>query len=253
MNIKDKKRENILIVEQVFLILVSDTMAKDKKNKDSDMDKLRMILDSPSDPKLQKILEKHENLRALRKRISSESEEPTKDVTSKEFLKEYGYDHLEPKVVVHEKGEIKPTKIEVEEVQSPIYDSKTEFEEVEEKEEKYDDDFQNLFENEDLIEVEKVDTLNQEFLEVKPRDAEESIKDDDRKLFVQVNNKKAPVDDEVIPEWEPVTDKKTDIEEFNEIKDDGKIDDDKKEEQIISEFTEVKVEKEDMTVYACRR
>lgn len=212
----------------LILLLVSDIMTQDKKPKKNDIEKLRMILDSPSDPKVRKIVAKHEkNLESIRERLSGEPSKTKMKYTTSDLLKKS--DSLEPRVVIHEKEEeVVPSEIE-----SHIPEQQ--------KEESKDDDadLQDLFDAEDLYEVEKVDVSEPEFLEVKPKEMgkvfEKIPVETEEPLPTLIQEEKEPTKEvhekeEELPEWEPVEETKPkEIEETVE----------EKEEQTPKEFLEV--------------
>ena len=75
-------------MSSLILLLVSDIMAKDKKHKDADIEKLRMVLDNPSDPKVREIVAKHEkNLESIRERLSDDPSKTKIKYASSDFLK----------------------------------------------------------------------------------------------------------------------------------------------------------------------
>ena len=202
-------------------------MTQDKKPKKNDIEKLRMILDSPSDPKVRKIVAKHEkNLKSIRERLSGESSKTKMKYTTSDLLKKS--DSLEPRVVIHEE-EVVPSEIE-----SHIPEQQ--------KEESKDDDadLQDLFDAEDLYEVEKVDVPEPEFLEVKPKEMEKIFEktpaETEEPLPTLLQEEKEPTKEvhekeEELPEWEPVEETKPkEIEEPVE----------EKEGQTPKEFLEVK-------------
>jgi len=203
-------------------------MTQDKKPKKNDIEKLRMILDSPSDPKVRKIVAKHEkNLESIRERLSGKPSKTKMKYTTSDLLKKS--DSLEPRVVIHEKEEeVVPSEIE-----SHIPEQQ--------KEESKDDDadLQDLFDAEDLYEVEKVDVPEPEFLEVKPKEMEKVFEktpvETEEPLPTPIQEEKEPTKEvhekeEELPEWEPVEETKPkEIEETVE----------EKEEQTPKEFLEV--------------
>ena len=212
----------------LILLLVSDIMTQDKKPKKNDIEKLRMILDSPSDPKVRKIVAKYEkNLESIRERLSGKPSKTKMKHTTSDLLKKS--DSLEPRVVIHEKEEeVVPSEIE-----SHIPEQQ--------KEESKDDDadLQDLFDAEDLYEVEKVDVPEPEFLEVKPKEMEKVFEktpvETEEPLPTPIQDEKEPTKEvhekeEELPEWEPVEETKPkEIEETVE----------EKEEQTPKEFLEV--------------
>jgi hypothetical protein len=175
-------------------------MTKCKKSKDSDIAKLRMILDNPSDQKVKKIVDEHEkNLESIRKRLSGDSSEDMMVNNTSDFLKKS--DSLEPKVVIHKKEEdVIPSKIESTE------------KEVQKEEKKDEADTKDLFDDEELFEIEKIEVSKPEFLEVQPKISEKTMsKEED--FSTPMQDGKEPIkemhgDDEELPEWEPVEESK---------------------------------------------
>jgi hypothetical protein len=184
-------------------------MTKCKKSKDSDIVKLRMILDNPSDQKVMKIVDEHEkNLESIRKRLSGDSSEDRMINNTSDFLKKS--DSLEPKVIIHKKEEdVVPSKIEPTE------------KEVQKEEKKDEADKQDLFDDEELFEIEKIEVSKPEFLEVQPKVSEKTMsKEED--FSTPMQDEKEPIiemhgDEEELPEWEPVEESKP------EEKDKGKV------------------------------
>lgn len=195
-------------------------MAKDKKSKDIDIVKLRMILDNPSDPKIKKITAKSEkDLESIRERLSGESSKAKMRDTAPDFLKKS--DNLEPRILIHEKEE--------EIIPSEIEPTKTELQKEESKDEAV---IQDLFDDEELYEVEKVEAPTPEFSEVKLKEMEKTPGKTEETLSIQIKKEKEPikemhVNEEKLPEWESVEETKRD--ETAE----------EKEEQTIREFSEV--------------
>ncbi len=199
-------------------------MTKDKRSKDIDIEKLRMIIDNPSNPKIREIVAKHEkNLGSVRERLSGESSKTKIRHTTSDFLKKF--DSLEPRVIIHEKEE--------EVVPSEIEPTKTELQKEESKDEV---DIQDLFDDEELYEVEKVDVSESEFLEVRPKEIEKMFEKTpektEEKLPTPIQEEKEPikemhVNEEKLPEWESV-------EETKPEEAPGE-----KEKQTMKEFTEV--------------
>jgi len=203
-------------------------MTQDKKPKKNDIEKLRMILDSPSDPKVRKIVAKHEkNLESIRERLFGEPSKTKIKYTTSDLLKKS--DSLEPRVVIHEKEEeVVPSEIELRIPEQQKEESKDD-----------DADLQDLFDAEDLYEVEKVDVPEPEFLEVKPKEMEKVFEktpvETEEPLPIPMQEEKEPTKEvhdkeEELPEWEPVEETKPkEIEETVE----------EKEEQTPKEFLEV--------------
>ncbi len=223
----------------LILLLVLDIMSQDKKAKKNDIEKLRMILDNPSDPKVRKIVDKHErNLESIRERLSDEPSKTEIKHTTSDFLKKS--DSLEPRVVIHQKEEIKSIPSEIVPPEPKSY--KTEQQQREEYTDE--DDFQGLFDDEDLYEVEKVDVSEPEFLQVKPKEMEKifekTTKETEGALPIPILKEKEPMakvheKDEKLPEWEPVEETKPG--EIEKIMEEKPVD--AKEESTIKEFTEV--------------
>ena len=263
-------------MSSLILLLVYDIMSQDKKVKKNDIEKLRMILDSPSDPKVRKIVDKHEkNLESIRERLSNEPSKTEKKYSSSDFLKKSN--SLEPRVVIHQKGETKNIKSEIVSPEPKLY--KAEKQQKEEEKlpdwepvgegrpgESYtdEDDLQSLFDDEDLLEVEKVDVSEPEFLQVKPKEMEKIFEKTpkEKEQMIKENEK-----EERLPDWEPVGDGRPDetitkkaVDEDESVEEMDKkdemlpewepVDEEKskeigetvkeKEESTIKEFTEVK-------------
>ncbi len=199
-------------------------MTKDKRSKDIDIEKLRMILDNPSNPKIREIVAKHEkNLESIRERLSGKSSKTKMRHTTSDFLKKS--DSLEPRVIIHEKEE--------EVVPSEIEPTETELQKEESKDEV---DIQDLFDDEELYEVEKVDVSESEFLEVRPKEIEKMFEKTPEKteerLPTPIQEEKEPikemhVNEEKLPEWESVEETKPEVAPGE------------KEKQAMKEFTEV--------------
>ena len=201
-------------MRSLILLLVSDIMNQDKKVKKNDIEKLRMILDNPSDPKVRKIVDKHErNLESIRGRLSDETSKTEIKYTASDFLKKS--DSLEPRVVIHQKEEKKSIPSEIVSPEPKSYKA-----EQQQKEEYTDeDDSQSFFDDEDLYEVEKVDVSEPEFLQVKPKEMEKifekTTKRTEGKLPIQIPKEKEPMvkvheKEEKLPEWEPVEEERPD-------------------------------------------
>ncbi len=176
------------------------SMSKEKKSKVDDINKLRKILDNPSDPNTKKLITDDENtLDSLRKRLVGETSK--KQVTSDGFLRKF--DSLEPKVTIHPKTHISPRAMPIQpKIETKIEPTTAlpEFTLVSTPTPAPSPLHEFLFAAEELYEVEKVEILIPEFLEVqaketdmKPQQTATTMKQDE------------PLDDEQnIPEWQPV-------------------------------------------------
>ena len=228
-------------------------MAKNKKSKNSDIEKLRMILDSPSDPKIKKILDKHEkNLNSILNRLSEESLQTKPDIKTKELFKKSDDNNLEPSVSIHENDDKTAIPSEISPEINELEEDIEEFQEVEDEDVKFEDNFEDLSEDEELFEVEKIKDTDNEFLEIKPKEKEEIDKKNSEIFFDQVQTEEGSKDEELVPEWEPVKDKQdNNLKEFTEFKqeeneDKTDITDDKnKEDHKYKEFTEYIPDKKD--------
>jgi hypothetical protein len=155
------------VINYIYL-LVSDIMTQDKKSKKNDIDKLRMILDSPSDPKVKKLVDKHEkHLESIRNRLSEEPFETQKSYSTSDFIKKS--DSLEPHVVIHRKEE----ETHFTPIESESYHKEHDGE--------YDEDLKDLIDVEGFFEVEKVVFVEPEFLEVTPKEKEKTMDDDEKR------------------------------------------------------------------------
>jgi len=169
-------------------------MQKNEKSKKERLEKLRIILDNPSNGKLHPEDEKH--LEALRRRLIGSSKESTVYIYKnyKEDNKEK-IDPLKPRVKIYQKEEKK-------EFIAP----EIKHTEPEEKQET------GSYKDEELYEVEKVEIKGPEFLEVKPKEVTEK-----KEISSTLETEESPkildseattVEDKKLPEWEPVDTKK---------------------------------------------
>jgi Holliday junction resolvasome RuvABC DNA-binding subunit len=158
-------------------------MSKNKKFKKTGIEKLRILLDDPSTDKLHSKDEKY--LIILREQLKANSKE---NVIIKKYTERVGEteadDSLQPRVIIHPRKE----KI-IPEISKIEFIEKTEevtpiFEEVNTEEK----------DKEDLIEIDKVEVKEPEFLEVKPK---ETIK---KQNEVEIEK---PLEEE-LPVWQPV-------------------------------------------------
>jgi len=172
-------------------------MQENVKSKKERLEKLRIILDNPSNGKLHPEDEKH--LEALRRRLIGSPKESTAYIykSYKEDGKEK-IDPLKPRVKIYQKEEKK-------EFIAP----EIKHTEPEEKQEP------RVYKDEELYEVEKVEIKGPEFLEVKPKEVTEK-----KEISSTVETEESPkipdsetttAEDEKLPEWEPVDTKKSKV------------------------------------------
>lgn len=169
--------------------MVGHIMQKGKKSKKETIEKLRMILDNPStkDP----FIADETCLSTLQKRLAGHSKESS--VYAHEGFTEKS-DPLKANVAIHRREESSFATPE------PKH--------MEPDKPKVEDQKENLFEDEELYEVEKVEADIPEFVEVKPKDAvktEETPVDREGKEIHEI--------DDELPEWEPVESEEAEIEE----------------------------------------
>lgn len=158
-------------------------MAQDKKSKVDDINKLRKILDNPTDPNTKKLISEDEKaLDSIRRRLAAE---PSK--TPRSDLLPHKHDSLEPRITIHTKApsipqphtvlpefQLVPHSLPAQPVSTPA----------------------SLFANEDLYEVEKVDVLLPEFLEATPKKPQETE--------TTIRHYEPQVLDQRLPEWQLV-------------------------------------------------
>jgi len=197
-------------------------MQKDTKSKKNNLDKLRIVLDRPSDKHLHPEDEKH--LKALSKRLKKESREDLiyiKRTPVKDQMK--GTDILKPTVMIHRKDEKKTF----------------EFKEAEPE--------KKTVLHEDVYEIEKVEVEGPEFVEVKPKDIqkEEKTVEKTKEEFEIIEETKEETPSE-LPEWKPVDIEETKmekpIEEKAKIKEEAPKTVEKKEEILFETEEEFKIE-----------
>ena len=179
-------------------------MQENVKSKKERLEKLRIILDNPSNGKLHPEDEKH--LEALRRRlIGSPKESAVYIYKSYKEDNEEKIDPLKPRVKIYQKEEKK-------EFIAPEI-KHTEPKEKQETE---------VNKGEELYEVEKVEIKGPEFLEVKPKEGTEK-----KERSSTVKTEESPkirdsetttAEDEKLPEWEPVKTKNHEFTEVEEIK-----------------------------------
>jgi hypothetical protein len=193
-------------------------MQKNEKSKKERLEKLRMILDTPSDRNLHPEDEKH--LESLRRRLVGPSKKSTDYIyrSTKEYDGER-IDPLKPQVKIYHKEEKK--KVIAPEIKRL------------EPEKKQEERKESLYEDKELYEVERVEVESPEFLEVKPKEItkkrekistvemEENPKVPDSKITDTVEEKK-DIEDEKLLEWEPVETKNLEFIEVKEIKEEIK-------------------------------
>jgi hypothetical protein len=168
---------------------VDGIMQDNEKSKKEIIEKLRMILDNPY---LEDDSIKNKELKQLQKKLVKPSSfrfisPKKKDVDSSE-----DENSLEPSVVIHRKKEV-PTFIEEKENKEAVV-----FDEVEE----------DLFADEELYEIEKIDEKLEEFSEIK--DEVEKIEEFSEVVIDEKIQKDESIDD--LPEWETVESKDQDFE-----------------------------------------
>ena len=219
--------------------MVSDIMSQDKKSKKDNIEKLREILDKPYDPKIKKSISKDDkHLDSIRRRLLGESPRTEAPYTPSDFSFK-GTSSLEPRVTIHKKEE---------EITRPLMEQLEPAEQKEEikedftlPEEKTEED---LFDDVDLYEIEKVEVSETEFLEVKPKEIpkkrEEILKETEEILPIPKHEEKETTKetkeiDENLPEWEPVEETKP---EETEDKKEGKT------AEELHEFEKIDEEKE---------
>ncbi|UCD12864.1 MAG: hypothetical protein JSW60_04670, partial [Thermoplasmatales archaeon] len=204
-------------------------MPKDKESKEDIIKKLRQILDNPRSTKIKApAFEVDKNLESIRKRLSGELSKTDKKYTPSDFLSRK-YDNLEPRVTIHRKEEkITPSEIQKIEPKEQIEGVKDEFTE------------EDLFDDEDLYEIEKVDVTAPEFLEVISKETTKK-QAPKTEVFLPIPVEKVKdtkVADEELPEWEAVGEEKP-IEDKKE----GKISEESPEFQKIEEKAELPADK----------
>jgi len=186
-------------------------MQENVKSKKERLEKLRIILDNPSNGKLHPEDEKH--LEALRRRLVGSSKEST--VYIHRSIKEDSEERIDP---------LKPqVKIYHKEEKKEFIDLEKKRIEPEEKPEKQEE---RVYDDEDLYEVEKVKIEGPEFLEVKPKEVTEKK---ERSSTVEteespkiLDSETTTAEDKKLPEWEPVETKNHEFTEVEEIKEEIK-------------------------------
>jgi len=174
-------------------------MSREKKSKVDDLMKLRRILDNSSDPTLHSLLTKDDKaLESIRRRLSGSS--ITFHPGSNSPL--LGFTSMEPRVFIHEKiHSPPPSSMPLRpSIESPV--PLPEFELVSfSVSSKQATPLAISFESEELFEIEKVERYAPEFIEVTPTKPPQPLQE--RELTLQYD--KAPVPEESLPEWQPVT------------------------------------------------
>ena len=224
-------------------------MSKNKKDKKNGAEKLRKVLDNYSFKELSPQDEKY--LKTLKQRLDEQSKEKIffkkADTSETEESSEEGL--LKPTVLIHERVQKKSVKL-------------PEFKEVEEslKEEKKDLD---LKEEDDLIDIEKVETSIPEFVEVKQK----VTKKEEKTEREVVEEEFVPIDEEeiekILEEEKPLEEKKETVEfiqvepekkqEKEDVKewepvDSGEYISEEKEDEIEDEIPEFVEEDEDSKI-----
>jgi len=175
-------------------------MQENEKSKKKTIEKLRMILDNPYSEDLH--IENEKNLDTLRERLAK-SNNGNFSYIHETFVSED--DSLKANVTVHkkEKGNL----------------AVPEFKQVEPEVEKQKED---PFKDEELYEVEKVETYLPEFVEVKPEESAKEEKTPAEEKPESMESEKADVIkspksiNEELPEWEPVNAGETKVAEIKE-------------------------------------
>ena len=159
------------------------------KSKKEIIDKLRMILDNPymDDDSI-----KNKELKQLQKKLIKPSSLNIISPKKKDIDSSQDENTLEPSVIIHRKKEI-PTFIEEKEDKQEVV-----FDEVEE----------DLFADEELYEIEKIDENLEEFTEIK--DEVEKIEEFPEVVSDEKIQEDESIDD--LPEWETVESKDQDFE-----------------------------------------
>ena len=206
-------------------------MPKDKKSKINDIKKLRQILDNHYDPKTSAFKD-NKNLESLRQRLSGESSKTDMKYASTDVLSNK-YGSLEPRVTIYQKEEkTVPPEIKKLEPDERIEDVKDESPE------------EDLLDDVDLYEIEKVDITEPNFLEVKPKETtkkqDEIPKEAEVFLPIPEPAKKEETKDievagEELPEWEPIEETKS---EETVDEQEGKISEELPEFEKIDELPE---------------
>ena len=175
-------------------------MQENEKSKKKTIEKLHMILDNPYSEELH--IDNEKNLDTLRDRLAK-SNNGNFSYIHETFASED--DSLKASVTVHKKEE---SNLVV-----------PEFKEVEPKLEKQKED---PFKDEELYEVEKVETYLPEFVEVKPEESAKEGKTSSEEKIESTENEKADVTKssesitDELPEWEPVDAGETKLAEIKE-------------------------------------
>ena len=174
-------------------------MSNNKKSKNNNIEKLRMVLDSNYKKDLQSDNEKYLKIlsRRLKKggaRNSAITQLVYKTGSEKEVVT------LKPRVTVYPREK---KKIDISKPLEEKTETRVEFIPVEKKELK-EEKIEISLKEEDIIEIKKVEVVGPKFVEVKPKEPEKSAKIEPEKV------------EELLVEWEPIETEK--IEEKPEIK-----------------------------------
>ena len=213
-------------------------MQKNEKSKKKTIEKLRMILDNPNNEDLH--VEDGKCLDTLRVRLTTPSKE---DFVYVRGIFEGEDDSLKASVTIHKKEE-------------DTFDI-PEFKQVEPEERRKYGENEDPFKDEELYEIEKVETHLLEFLEVKSEEItqEEKVpseeKSDNLKDEKDIITKSLGRDEEKLQEWEPVDTEETKFEEIKEKKPENEkelqgwkpiVSEIKKNGEIIEEKEDVKID-----------
>jgi len=207
-------------------------MQKNEKSKKKTIEKLRMILDNPNNEDLQ--VKDGKCLNTLRDRLTTPSKE---DFVYVRGIFEGEDDSLKASVTIHKK-------------EKDSYDI-PEFKQVEPDDQRKYRENEDPFKNEELYEIEKVETYLPEFVEVKSEELTQEEKSDNFKSEKDTITKSLGKVDEEIQEWKPVDTEETQFEEIIEEKPENEkelqgwepiVSEKNKKEEIIEEKEEVKID-----------
>ena len=201
-------------------------MSSTNKKMDEDIEKLRMILDNPTNPKIKKHVNQHDKiLKSLQQRFTTYS---SFEGEQKPWYEDFHLKNLEPQVIIHEKDEIR----------EPDSFSPTQFPEPEvaihQEPSSSDECMKELVDEDDLFEVETVEYIPIEFIEViqKQKDIPEKTQiEKDISACDQTSS------EDNLPDWEPVNDEQSIIKDTVEPPVEEFIEITAQEKQSEQEFT----------------
>ncbi len=174
-------------------IMVSDRMPQEKKSKKTELEKLHMILDNPSDPQLSQLCP-HDDplLESIRQRLLGKTIVPHPRAT-----KTIVTSHLQPHAFIrplHQPlHQPQPSSFPIQRPPSdepsyPVY--------------------QHIVQPQDLYEIEKVDRISEDFAEVIPKEKTKKIEKPYPSSYQPDDASRQKVgsreQEKVLPEWEPV-------------------------------------------------